>query len=157
MTEEFKILANEVTKSHGETFTKQNKEQIDVILAPLREKLGEFQTGLQTAHTESIKERGILADQIRQLSERSASMTLETSNLTRALKGEAQTQGAWGEMILGSILERSGLREGEEYVTQQSHTTDEGERLRPDVVVNLPGSQKIILDSELSPLHSTSM
>lgn len=150
MTQEFKILASEVMQSHGETFSKQNREQIDIVLAPLREKLGEFQQGLQSAHTESVKERGILADQIRQLSEHSATMTLETSNLTRALKGEAQTQGAWGEMILESILERSALREGEEYVIQQSHTTEDGNRVRPDVVVNLPDGQKIVVDSKLS-------
>lgn len=150
MTQEFKVLAAEVMRSHGETFSKQNKDQLDVILAPLREKLGEFQTGLLSAHTESLKERATLAEQIRTLSDQSSRMTSETSNLTRALKGEAQTQGAWGEMILSSILERSGLREGEEYFTQQSHTTEEGRRLRTDVVVHLPGGQKIIIDSKLS-------
>ena len=150
MTQEFRILAGDVMKSHGETFSKQNKEQIDTILTPLKEKLGEFQLGLQNAQTESAKERATLAEQIRHLSEHSTKMTMETSNLTRALKGEAQTQGAWGEMILGSILERSGLREGEEYETQQSHETEEGQRLRPDVVVKLPGSQRIVIDSKLS-------
>jgi DNA recombination protein RmuC len=150
MTGQFKLLADDVMKLHGENFSKQNKEQIDAVLTPLREKLGEFQLGLQTAHTESAKERATLGEQIRQLSESSAKMSTETHNLTRALKGEAQTQGAWGEMILGSILERSGLREGEEYVVQQSHATDEGQRLRPDVVVNLPGGQRIVIDSKVS-------
>jgi DNA recombination protein RmuC len=150
MTQEFKILASDVVKEHGETFTKQNREQIDTILAPLRDKLGEFQQGLQTAHTESTKERATLTEQIRQLSERSATMTLETSNLTRALKGESQTQGAWGEMILGSILERSGLRVGEEYVIQQTQTNEDGARLRPDAVVNLPEGRRIVIDSKLS-------
>jgi DNA recombination protein RmuC len=150
MAQEFKVLAADVMKSHGETFSKQNKEQIDVILGPLREKLGEFQAGLQTAHSESAKERATLAEQIRQLSEKSARMTLETTNLTRALKGESQTQGAWGEMILESILERSGLREGEEYVIQQSHVTEDGRRLRSDAIVNLPDGRKIVIDSKLS-------
>src|SRR4051812_43291087 len=95
--------------------------------APLREKLTEFEVGLTTAHTESLKERAILAEQIKQLSQASATMTSETSNLTRALKGKAQTQGAWGEMILATILEKSGLRQGEEYLTQASHTTDNGQ------------------------------
>jgi DNA recombination protein RmuC len=150
MTSEFKILAAEVMQSHSETFSKQNKEQIEIILAPLREKLGEFQLGLQGAQIETAKEREALVQQIRDLSAHSAKMTLETSNLTRALKGEAQTQGAWGEMILASILERSGLREGEEYVIQQSHTTEEGARLKPDVEVKLPGGQKIVIDSKVS-------
>jgi DNA recombination protein RmuC len=150
MTSEFKILAAEVMQSHSETFSKQNKEQIEIVLTPLREKLGEFQLGLQGAQIETAKEREALVQQIRDLSAHSAKMTLETSNLTRALKGEAQTQGAWGEMILASILERSGLREGEEYVIQQSHTTEEGARLKPDVEVNLPGGQKIVIDSKVS-------
>lgn len=150
MTQEFKILAGDVMQLHGENFSKQNKEQIETVLAPLREKLGEFQQGILVAHTESTKERATLAEQIRQLSESSARMSSETSNLTRALKGEAQTQGAWGEMILSSILERSGLRESEEYTVQQSMATEGGQRIRPDVVVNLPGGQRIVIDSKLS-------
>lgn len=152
MTQEFKLLAAEVMKTHGETFSKQNHEQLNGILNPLREKLTEFQTGLAAAHTESAKERATLAEQIRTLSEQSSRMTSETTSLTRALKGETQTQGAWGEMILSSILERSALRAGEEYVTQQSHTTEDGRRLRTDVIVNLPGGDKIIIDSKLSLL-----
>jgi DNA recombination protein RmuC len=150
MTREFKLLAAGVMQEHGETFSKQNKEQIDGILLPLREKLTEFQTGLSTAHTESLKERATLAEQIRQLSATSATMTSETTNLTRALKGKAQTQGAWGEMILTTILEKSGLRKGEEYLIQASHTTDDGHRLRPDVIVNLPGGQRIVIDAKVS-------
>jgi DNA recombination protein RmuC len=150
MTREFRFMADEVMVRHTEAFSKQNKEQIDVVLAPLREKLSEFQQGLQNAHTESAKERATLAEQIRQLSVTSGAMTSETINLTRALKGKAQTQGAWGEMILATILERSGLREGEEYLTQESFTAEAGQRLRPDVIVNLPGGQKIVIDSKVS-------
>lgn len=150
MTREFRFMADEVMVRHTETFSKQNKEQIDVVLTPLREKLSEFQQGLQNAHTESAKERATLAEQIRQLSATSGAMTSETINLTRALKGKAQTQGAWGEMILATILERSGLREGEEYLTQESFTAEAGQRLRPDVIVNLPGGQKIVIDSKVS-------
>jgi DNA recombination protein RmuC len=150
MTAEFKVLADSIMVSHGETFTKQNKEQVEGILAPLREKLSEFQKGLDTAHTESIKERATLAEQIRSLTETSAKMTGETQNLTRALKGKAQTQGAWGEMILSTILEKSGLREGEEYIKQASHIGEDGARLRPDVIVNLPGGQKVVLDAKVS-------
>ena len=151
LTQEFKVLANEVMKSHSESFTKQNRDQIDGILAPLKEKLGEFQTGLVAAQTESAKDRATMAEQIRTLSERSVTMTLETSNLTKALKGESQTQGAWGEMILSSILEKSGLREGEEYFTQERHTNEVGQRLRSDVIVKLPGDQnRMVIDSKLS-------
>jgi len=150
MSQQFKVLAEEVMKNHGETFSKQNKAQLDGILSPLKDKLTEFQQGLQSAQTETTKERATLAEQIRKLTETSVTMTQETHNLTRALKGKAQTQGAWGEMILATILERSGLRKGEEYVTQESHSADDGSRLRPDVVVNLPNAERIIVDSKVS-------
>ena len=148
--QQFRVLAEDVMKSHGETFTKQNKEQLDGLLTPLKDKLTEFQQGLQTAQTDSAKERATLAEQIRSLTETSLHMSQETQNLTRALKGKAQTQGAWGEMILSTILERSGLRKGEEYITQESHSADDGTRLRPDVVVNLPNSERLIIDAKVS-------
>jgi DNA recombination protein RmuC len=150
MTREFKLLANTVIQENAQTFSQQNKEQIDAVLSPLRERLSEFQLGLSAAQTESAKDRAALAEQIRQLSHASAAMTNETTNLTRALTAKAQTQGAWGEMILSTILEKSGLRKGEEYFVQTSHTTDEGQRLRPDVIVNLPGGQRIVIDAKVS-------
>lgn len=150
MTNEFQVLANDVMAKHGETFTKQNKEQLDTILKPVSDKLKEFQDGLTNAHTESVKERATLAEQIKQLSQQSAQMTSETANLTRALKGSTQMQGAWGEMVLESLLEKSGLWEGEEYERQTSHSTDDGQRLRTDVLVHLPGGQHVIIDSKVS-------
>lgn len=150
LSQEFRLLAHGVMKEQSETFTKQNREQIGNILTPLKESLTAFQQGMIAAQTESTKDRATLAEQIRRLTEESSRMTLETSNLTRALKGKSQTQGAWGEMVLKSILERSGLREGEEFLTQQSHSSEEGNRYRPDVIVNLPNGQKIIIDSKVS-------
>jgi DNA recombination protein RmuC len=150
LTQEFKLLADGVLKEHGETFSKQNREQITGILTPLKDSLTAFQQGMTIAQTESTRERATLAEQIRRLTEESAKMTHETGNLTRALKGKAQTQGAWGEMILKTILEKSGLREGDEFITQVSHSAEDGSRLRPDVIVNLPNGQKIIVDSKVS-------
>ena len=150
LTLEFKVLADSVLKEHGEAFSKQNREQIGTILTPLKESLSTFQQGLAAAHTESTRERATLAEQIRRLTEESSKMTAETGNLTRALKGKSQMQGAWGEMVLKTILERSGLREGEEFVTQQSHSAEDGSRFRPDVIVNLPNGQKIIVDAKVS-------
>ncbi|PJK29686.1 DNA recombination protein RmuC [Minwuia thermotolerans] len=150
MTKEFRLLAEEVMAKHGQTFRQQNREQIEGLLNPLRQKIVEFQQGMTHAQQEAATGRATLAEQIRMLSERSGEMTRETLNLTRALKGRTQTQGAWGEMILSTILEKSGLREGEEYATQQSETMEDGRRLRPDVVVNLPNDHKIIVDSKVS-------
>ncbi len=150
MQAKFKTIADQVIAQHGESLAKKNIEQLDSTLNPLRLKLVEFQTGLQAAHAESEKERARLGEQIKTLSETSARMSSETHSLTQALKGKAQTQGAWGEMILSSILEKSGLRAGEEYEVQASHNTEDGERLRPDVIVRLPGDQRIVIDAKVS-------
>lgn len=150
MVQRFRLLADEAMARHGESVTKQNKEQIDATLTPLRAKLVEFQDGLQKAHAESDKERVRLAEQIRSLTEASAKMTSETQNLAEALRGKAQMRGAWGEMILSSILEKSGLVEGEQYRVQQSHVTEEGRRLQSDVIVQLPNEQSLVIDSKVS-------
>jgi DNA recombination protein RmuC len=143
MTDEFKAIAGDVLKSHGETFSKQNREQVDTLLKPLQDKIGEFHTGL-------IKDRATMGEQIRALLESNVQITTEASNLTRALKGNSQTQGAWGEMILSTILERSGLREGEQFITQTSHTGDDGARVRTDVEVLMPNDDRLVIDSKVS-------
>jgi DNA recombination protein RmuC len=150
MTREFKLLAEEIMQRHGKTFAAKNLEQIDGTLKPLQEKILEFQQNLQAAHKDSGIERALLVEQIRQLGETSAKMSTETRTLAQALRGKSQTQGAWGEMILQTILEKSGLREGDEYVVQQSHTNDDGDRLRPDVIVRLPNDQSIVVDAKVS-------
>ena len=150
MTREFQRLAAGVMEQHGETFKKQNKEQIDALLGPLREKLVEFQTGLQAAQKETAVERATLGEQIRQLLAQGDRMTTETTNLTRALKGKSQTQGAWGEMVLVSILERSGLLKDQHYFLQESVESDEGRRLRPDAKVKLPGAPNLVIDAKVS-------
>lgn len=150
LTNEFKLLSGEIFKKHSEDLTVQNKEQLQTLLNPMREKIVEFQQGLQIAQTEAAKEQATLKEQIRTLSEASTRMTDETGNLTRALKGKAQTQGAWGEMILATILEKSGLRKDQEYRVQQHTVSDEGARLRPDVIVDLPNGLHVVVDSKVS-------
>lgn len=150
MTAEFKLLADEVMSRHGESFTRLNREQIDGVLTPLREKLGEFETRVQAAHVESTKDRATLVEQIRAIAEANTMLGREARDLTEALRGKSQLQGAWGEMVLATILERSGLRAGEEYILQQSFTDEDGDRLRPDVIVNLPGGQHVVIDSKVS-------
>lgn len=150
MSREFKVLADEVMQRHGDNFSKANKEQIDGILTPLREKLGDFEKVVQASNLETVKERTTLTEQIRSIAATGAAMGKETKELTEALRGKSQTQGAWGEMVLNTILDRSGLRAGEEYTVQKSFTTEEGRTLRPDVLVNLPGAHQVVVDAKVS-------
>ena len=143
MTDEFKAIAGDVLKVQSETFTRQNREQVDTLLKPLNDKIAEFRTGM-------ITDRATMAEQIRALAASNLQITTEAHNLTRALKGNAQTQGAWGEMILSTILERSGLREGEQFITQKSHSGEDGGRVRTDVEVLMPNNDRLVIDSKVS-------
>jgi DNA recombination protein RmuC len=143
MTDEFKAIAGDVLKNQSETFTKQNREQVDVLLKPLNEKIVEFQGEL-------ARDRSTMTEQIRALAASNLQITTEANNLTRALKGNSQTQGAWGEMILSTILENSGLREGEQFITQKSHTGEDGSRVRTDVEVLMPNNDRLVIDSKVS-------
>ncbi len=150
MSLEFKTLAEDIMARHGDSFSKLNKEQIEGILTPLREKIVEFEQKVHASTLESATGRTALSEQIRFIGEMGAVMGRETKELTEALRGKSQTQGAWGEMVLNTILEGSGLRPDVEYTSQKSVTNAEGRRLRPDVIVRLPGSQHIVVDAKVS-------
>jgi DNA recombination protein RmuC len=150
MEAKFKELAAEALKLQGEQFSKANIEKLQATLSPLKEHVGHFEKELKAVHKATVDDRAALKAEIKQLSQRSEAISQEAVALTRALKSDQQKQGAWGEMILESILERSGLREGIEYETQAHRTGDDGERLRPDVVVNIPGGKTLVVDSKVS-------
>ena len=150
MQSKFKDLAADALKLQGEQFSKANIEKLQATLTPLKEHVGHFEKELKAVHKATIEDRAALKAEINLLSQRSETISQEAVALTRALKSDQQKQGAWGEMILESILERSGLREGIEYETQAHRTGGDGERLRPDVVVNIPGGKTLVIDSKVS-------
>ena len=152
MEAQFKELAENALKAQGESFSKANIEKLEATLTPLKEHVGHFEKELRQVHEETVKDRERLKTEILQLSRRSEAISQEAISLTKALKGDTQIQGAWGEMVLESILERSGLREGEEYETQAHRTGASGERLRPDVIIRIPGGKSLVIDSKVSLL-----
>lgn len=130
MEAKFGELAREALKIQGEAFSATNLERLNATLTPLKEHVGHFERELKAVHQATVDDRAALKAEIRQLTQRSEAISKEATALTRALKSDQQRQGAWGEMILANILERSGLREGEEYETQAHRTGTDGERLR---------------------------
>ncbi|HMK06691.1 MAG TPA: DNA recombination protein RmuC [Flavobacterium sp.] len=149
-TKEFENLANKILEEKSNKFTEQNKENMKNILMPLQDKIQLFEKKVEDTHKESIDYHAALRQQILGLREMNLQMSKETINLTKALKGDSKMQGNWGELVLERVLEKSGLEKDREYYVQQSHTNDEGQRVFPDVVINLPDGKKMIVDSKVS-------
>ncbi|MBW1658730.1 DNA recombination protein RmuC [Flavobacterium quisquiliarum] len=149
-TKEFENLANKILEEKSAKFTEQNSENMKSILLPLQDKIHIFEQKVDQTHKESIDYHAALRQQILGLSEMNAQMSKETLNLTKALKGDNKMQGNWGELVLERVLEKSGLEKGREYEVQQSFTNSEGNRVLPDVVINLPDGKKMIVDSKVS-------
>ena len=149
-TKEFELLANKILEEKTTKFTEQNKENMKTILNPLQEKIQLFEKKVEDTHKESIDYHAALRQQILGLKEMNEQMSKETINLTKALKGDSKMQGNWGELVLERVLEKSGLEKGREYEVQQSFTTKDGNRIQPDVIINLPDGKKMVIDSKVS-------
>jgi len=150
LTIQFKNLANDILDDKTRRFTEQNALSIDALLKPLQTKLTEFKEQVSTSYANESRERFALKHEIERLSALNIKMSDETRSLTQALKGDSKVQGNWGELVLESILESSGLRKGEEYLVQDSRTQDDGSRLQPDIVVRLPEGRHLVVDSKVS-------
>ena len=149
-TKEFENLANKILEEKSNKFTEQNKENMKNILSPLQDKIQLFEKKVEDTHKESIDYHAALRQQILGLREMNIQMSKETINLTKALKGDSKMQGNWGELVLERVLEKSGLEKGREYEVQQAFTNEDGNRVFPDVVINLPDGKKMIVDSKVS-------
>lgn len=149
-TTEFENLANKIFEEKTTKFSEQSKTNLTEILNPLREKISEFEKKVEETSKESIKGNASLHEQLRSLKEMNLQITQEAKNLTQALKGGTKTQGSWGEFLLESILEKSGLVKGREYRKQDVIYSEEGKRFQPDIIVNLPENKSIVIDSKVS-------
>lgn len=146
----FENIANRLLEEKSERFSKQNQLQLHETLGPLRQKITEFEQGITARFTDEAKDKSALKEQIRQLAALNIQLSTDAKNLATALKGESKTQGDWGELQLETLLEKSGLRKGIHYETQNTYKDNDGRHKRPDFIINLPDGKHLIIDSKVS-------
>ncbi|MDR0908083.1 MAG: DNA recombination protein RmuC [Rikenellaceae bacterium] len=147
---EFHNLAGEILEEKSQQFKSTNKEAMETLLKPFKVSLDDFKKRVEEIHSEENRQHGSLKSELQHLMELNQQITTETTNLTRALKGNSKVQGDWGEMILERMLESSNLRRGVHYFVQENFKSEEGNNLRPDVVLTLPEGKRIVIDSKVS-------
>lgn len=147
---EFENIANKLFDEKNDKFTKQSKENIEQLLHPLKENLKEFKQKVEETYDKESKQRFSLEGKIKDLVSLNQQISKDAINLTNALKGQAKTQGDWGEMILENILEYSGLVKNREYFIQDSYVDEAGKRKQPDVKIKYPDNRYIIVDAKVS-------
>lgn len=147
---EFKNLANEIVGQHTRDLRQTNRDSIDLLLKPFKDNITEFRARVEHIYSMENEQRGALKNELDNLVKLNMQMTTSAANLTDALRGNSKVQGDWGEAYLETILESTGLVRGVHYHVQQNFKTEEGANVRPDVVLLLPESRSIVIDSKVS-------
>lgn len=150
LSNQFKVLAGQILDEKSQKFAEQNKTALGALLEPLRMQLSEFKGKVEEVYVQEGKDRSALAEQVRQLMTLNKTLSEDAQNLTDALKGNSQVQGAWGEWVLEQMLSASGLVKDVHYTLQETQRRDDGSRARPDSLIELPGGRRLVVDSKVS-------
>lgn len=147
---EFENLANRIFEDKGKALTEQNRERLSGLLQPFKEQLESFRLRVDEVHKNDTERSAKLLEQVRQMQELSNKVSDEANNLAKAIKGDAKTQGDWGELIVERIFEASGFERGREYDEQVGMRDEDGLLKKPDFIVYLPGNKAVVVDSKVS-------
>ncbi|MBB6129436.1 DNA recombination protein RmuC [Mucilaginibacter lappiensis] len=147
---EFENVAEKLLKEKSKEFIDVNRNNLEMILTPLKENLKAFEDKVEKVYNMEAAERNTLKGVITQLMDLNKQISDEAQNLTKALKGDNKKQGNWGEVILERVLERSGLLRDQEYRVQAAMQTVDGTRYQPDVIIDLPDDKHLVIDSKVS-------
>lgn len=150
LSDQFKALAADILEEKSKSFSEANRASLGTLIDPLKVQLADFKGKVEEVYINEAKERSALGEQVRQLFSLNQQLSRDAHNLTTALRGQAKSQGNWGELILERVLEAAGLVRGLHFVPQESHARDDGSRIQPDIVLNLPGQRFMVIDSKVS-------
>ncbi|MFT2009444.1 DNA recombination protein RmuC [Pontibacter sp. 13R65] len=148
--QQFQSISNQVLMSNADHFNKASSDNLERILSPLKERIKEFEAKVDLTYEKTFRESVSLKEQITQLATLNQQMSQDALNLTKALKGESKTQGNWGEYLLESLLEKSGLRKGIHFEREEVRQNEENKIYRPDVIIRLPEGKHLVIDSKMS-------
>lgn len=146
----FEQIAGKILAQQSQSMDERQKTGMKEILEPLKEKIKSFEEKIEKSNVDTAGRHESLKEQMKLLYEKSDQVSKDAGNLVKALKGDYKKQGNWGELILESILDKSGLEKNREYFVQVTERNDQGKMVKPDVVIHLPGNKRLIIDSKVS-------